>query len=57
MTREDALALIDKFTRDSGPVPELDPVAIARLLVVIVSDPSIRDVDALRHLQQSTPLD
>jgi hypothetical protein len=44
-TRADALALISKFTRDCGPVPELGPAAIARLLAVILSDPSISDVD------------
>jgi hypothetical protein len=56
MTREDALALIEIFAREPA-VPPLDTYALAQLLVVVLSQPNVRDLDALRRCRQNPILD
>jgi hypothetical protein len=47
MTREEALELLSLAKLDSSGVPPLDPCALARVFVAIVSEDTVRDLDAL----------
>ena len=51
MTREDALGLLDAVHRDLNPLPPIEPEKTARLFVAVVSNDTVGELTAARHLR------